>query len=35
MQIMADHALDKTKTFMGIVYIAGHVSNVINLKHLK
>ena len=33
--IMADHALDIIKTLMSIVYKAGHVSDVFNLKHLK
>ena len=33
--IMADHALDVIKTLMSIVYKAGHVTDVFNLKHLK
>ena len=33
--IMADHALDVIKTLMSIVYKAGHVTDIFNLKHLK
>ena len=35
MQTMADHALDIIKNLMSIVFKAGQVSDVFNLKHLK